>query len=170
MTDEMLMQWINIIGITILVLIAVVGSFYCIKRYFPKKEKTGEFVMTLRKSPETMIKEGIVCGGIIIIMSSRFMTQGRELIHMVVVSVLTAEMIIMFIIIRFLPQRLYENGILLNTGFIPWSDIQSIKEGGDMDDRLCLRLNKQRYGSREVTIYCMSGMRPMLEEYIKKRI
>lgn len=63
MTDEMLMQWINIIGITILVLIAVVGSFYCIKRYFPKKEKTGEFVMTLRKSPETMIKDGIVCGG-----------------------------------------------------------------------------------------------------------
>lgn len=170
MTDEMIMLWINIIGITILALIGVIESIYCIKRYFPKTEKTGEYVMTLSKSHQTMLKDGVVCVGIIIIMSHRFIAQNRSGIHMVIFSVLMAEILIMTIIIRILPQRIYENGILLNTGFIEWSDIQSVKEGSEADEKIMLRLRKQRYGTRDAAIYCLQGMRPMLEEYIKDRI
>ena len=89
---------------------------------------------------------------------------------MVIFSVLMAEILIMTIIIRILPQRIYENGILLNIGFIEWSDIQSVKEGSEADEKIMLRLRKQRYGTRDAAIYCLQGMRPMLEEYIKDRI
>ena len=161
MSVEKMNLYVNV-GFTILMIIIGIFAIRALRQYFVKKEITGNLVFHLQKSPKTIVILGALAAWYIYMRGRSFLGTIEDM------DLFFAIMI--FVIRLFLPQKIYENGVLNNTGFIPWSKIKRITESKESDRKISLVIRTSGKGVRDVELHCLPGTAPMIAEYIQKHI
>lgn len=68
------------------------------------------------------------------------------------------------------PQQIYQNGILVSTGFIKWSEIKCAESLDDKERVVKVTLNKSRFGSNTIKLSCFLGLASNFVELISANI
>ena len=139
MSVEKMNLYVNV-GFTILMIIIGIFAIRALRQYFVKKEITGNLVFHLQKSPKTIVILGALAAWYIYMRGRSFLgtIEDMDLFFAIMISIINIEIIVIFVIRLFLPQKIYENGVLNNTGFIPWSKIKRITESKESDRKISL--------------------------------
>lgn len=171
MSVEKMNLYVNV-GFTILMIIIGIFAIRALRQYFVKKEITGNLVFHLQKSPKTIVILGALAAWYIYMRGRSFLgtIEDMDLFFAIMISIINIEIIVIFVIRLFLPQKIYENGVLNNTGFIPWSKIKRITESKESDRKISLVIRTSGKGGRDVELHCLPGTAPMIAEYIQKHI
>ena len=135
------------------------------KRYYVSKYVSGDTVWILKKIPRrtfTIVAMGIVC----IYFWVERIFRAMDIFAVIQSAVLIIEtMCISFFGV--LPQKICENGIVTQEGFIEWSMIHRVIET-EKEDRIGLKLERQI--ENEIYVYCPGEEKAKLERYIQERI
>lgn len=166
------MKLYGIIRIVFIILFVLLGIIVLIsfKKYFVKQEKTGKLVFELQKSPKKIASIG---SGIVFLIFVRLhridrSTQYNDLFLSILMTLVQLELIVVLVIQALLPQKVFENGILCNNGFIPWSKVKRIKPVEEMDEKIDLVIREKDNFTRQAELHCLPGMAPQIADYIRE--
>lgn len=90
------------------------------------------------------------------------------MINRVTCGLLFVELVLV-IILQNCSQKIYENGLKTQRGYIAWNKIQSVKES-EADDIIIIKSEKLSLPNYEDKIYCRSEEKEELENYIQRKI
>ena len=113
MSVEKMNLYVNV-GFTILMIIIGIFAIRALRQYFVKKEITGNLVFHLQKSPKTIVILGALAAWYIYMRGRSFLgtIEDMDLFFAIMISIINIEIIVIFVIRLFLPQKIYENGHL----------------------------------------------------------
>lgn len=138
---------------------------------FLRKNISGEVIRIIQKSQrkkkiDVLISiQGFFLGGI---PAGYVLIREMRMINRVTCVLFLIEMVLVIILQNY-PQKIYENGIKVQRGYIAWNKIQSVKES-DEDDIIMIKSETLRLPDFEEKIYCRSEEKEELENYIRRRI
>ena len=138
---------------------------------FLRKNISGEVIRIIQKSQrkkkiDVLISiQGLFLGGI---PAGYVLIREMRMINRVTCVLFLIEMVLVIILQNY-PQKIYENGIKVQRGYIAWNKIQSVKES-DEDDIIMIKSETLRLPDLEEKIYCRSEEKEELENYIRRRI
>lgn len=135
------------------------------KKYYVSKSISGDTVWVLQKSSRrtfAILTVGIVC----MCFWAERIFRAMDIFTVIQSAVLIIE-IIFISFFGVLPQKICENGILSQEGFIEWSMILRVMET-KKEDRVGLKLARQV--ENEIYVYCRREEKDKLERYIQERI
>ena len=68
------------------------------------------------------------------------------------------------------PQEIYENGILISTGLVKWSDIQCVESLEMKDHIIKITLINYRFGTKTINLHCFPGLASNFVELISTNV
>lgn len=149
----------------------IYGFKLMIDFHFLRNNNSGEVIRIIQKSQrkkkiDVLISiQGLFLGGI---QAGYVLIREMRMINRVTCVLFLIE-IVLVIILQNYPQKIYENGIKAQRGYIAWNKIQSVKES-DEDDIIMIKSETLRLPDFEEKIYCRSEEKEELENYIRRRI
>lgn len=137
--------------------------------YFTRKSTSGEVIWIFKKSQRKKIMDILLwtntglLGAFFVwkILSVEMSTAN------IVCSSIFGIILIALIILENLPQKICENGLVTQRGFVAWSKMKSVKESKKADVVL---IGAHEQANFEEKIYCRSEDKEELENYIRERI
>lgn len=144
-----------LLGISIVYgVIFVVIIYLMFHRYYIKKKDAGMKITTIKR-PMEVIGRKLILYIVIFIASSVNITNDIILVLPVIYSWIAIILLAWF---SLQPQQIYENGILVSTGFIKWSNIKCAESTDAKENVITVTLYENHFGSNTVKLYCYPGV------------
>lgn len=143
-------------------------------RYYVKKKEGGMKITTIKRPIDVIGRKIATYIILVIFMSVRIPSDmvPNDMISKDMILLLILPVIYSFIAIILLawfdlqPQQIYQNGILVSTGFIKWFEIKCAESLDDKERIIKVTLHKSRFGSNTIKLSCFPGLAPNFVDLI----
>lgn len=143
-------------------------------RYYVKKREGGTKITTIKRPIDVIGRKIATYIILLIILNVRIPSDmiPNDMISNDMISLLILPVIYSFIALGFFawfdlqPQQIYQNGILVGTGFIKWSEIKCAESQDHKERIVKVTLHKSRFGSNTIKLYCFPGLAPNFVDLI----
>ena len=136
--------------------------FFIIHRYYNAKKKCGLKLTTIKRPLDVILRK-IATFVILFIAMNMRITDDFFLLLPVIYSFIALFLLAWF---DLQPQEIYENGILISTGLIKWSDIQCVESLEMKDHIIKITLINYRFGTKTINLHCFPGLASNFVELI----
>ena len=149
MSDEQILRIVQILYYLIIIVV-LLAAIYPVKTYFRPSQNTGNVIAEIQLPKEKRIKNCIM--GFIAMMLDFYFCLKQPIFmfsHLIIII-----LIFRLVVFSFLPEKIYENGIMTRNGFLKWDIIKKCVPCEDNDKELELILKNQRInGTNRYTLY-----------------
>lgn len=147
-------------------------------RYYVKKKEGGMKITTIKRPIDVIGRKIATYIILLIVLNVRIPSDmiPNDMISNDMILFLILPVIYSFIALVLLawfelqPQQIYQNGILVSTGFIKWSEIKCAESQDDRDRIVKVTLHKSRFGSNTIKLSCFPGLAPNFVDLISSNL
>lgn len=160
--------WICVIILLLVLLVVIMRKHF--KRYENGERNAGNVLMELQISKRVRLLrklDGVAAIAIVLF----FFLKDRIMNNVVDVNAIVwLGMIAAVIILENKPQKICENGILVQSGLVAWDKIKEIKPVDEKDDVIKIKLRKSMRSFNRMRLYCMPGQAPNVVRIIESKM